>query len=33
MRVDKAKFDDLLGRLIKAKPLPRKGKDSEETEF
>ena len=24
MKVDKQKFDDLLGRLIKAKPLPEK---------
>lgn len=24
MKVDKAKFDNLLGRLIKAKPLPEK---------
>jgi len=24
MKVDKAKFDDLLGRLIKAEPLPEK---------
>jgi hypothetical protein len=24
MKVDKTKFDDLLGRLIKAKPLPEK---------
>jgi hypothetical protein len=24
MKVDKAKFDDLLGKLIKAKPLPKK---------
>jgi hypothetical protein len=24
MKVEKAKFDDLLGRLLKAKPLPEK---------
>jgi hypothetical protein len=24
MKVDKQKFDDLLGKLIKAKPLPEK---------
>lgn len=24
MKVEKQKFDDLLGRLIKAKPLPEK---------
>ena len=24
MKVDKAKFDELLGKLIKAKPLPEK---------
>jgi hypothetical protein len=24
MKVDKSKFDDLLGKLIKAKPLPEK---------
>jgi len=24
MKVEKAKFDDLLGRLIKAKPMPEK---------
>jgi hypothetical protein len=24
MKIEKAKFDDLLGRLIKAKPLPEK---------
>jgi hypothetical protein len=24
MKVDKAKFDNLLGRLLKAKPMPEK---------
>jgi len=24
VKIEKAKFDDLLGRLIKAKPLPEK---------
>jgi hypothetical protein len=24
MKIEKAKFDDLLGKLIKAKPLPEK---------
>jgi hypothetical protein len=24
MKVEKAKFDDLLGRLLKAKPMPEK---------
>jgi hypothetical protein len=33
VKIEKAKFDDLLGKMIKSKPLPEeKSKGSEETE-